>query len=181
MSDKTPAGAADNDGDPQESVDPTAEEIPGETASEADVTQDGESGPAIVRRTAAAPKRRKKTTAEADDEKIAALEENFTAEEQATIDGIRRRTAKAPVKKQTATRTRESARGGSDEFDPYAARNPIAFSKQSAGELKKVVWPTGRELRTYFIAVLVFVLFMITYVGLLDLLFGWGLLNLLGD
>lgn len=58
---------------------------------------------------------------------------------------------------------------------------PGEFVEQSVGELRKVIWPTGDQLRQYFIVVLVFVLFIMTYVGLLDLLFGWGLLKLLGQ
>lgn len=49
---------------------------------------------------------------------------------------------------------------------------PIKFVKQSVGELRKVVYPTGQQLVNYFIVVLVFVLFVIAYVSLLDLGFG---------
>ncbi|HEX2857784.1 MAG TPA: preprotein translocase subunit SecE [Propionibacteriaceae bacterium] len=58
---------------------------------------------------------------------------------------------------------------------------PVEFSRQSAAELRKVIWPTGEQLSQYFVVVLVFVLFIITFVGLLDLFFGWGLLKLLGN
>ncbi len=57
----------------------------------------------------------------------------------------------------------------------------MEFSRQSAAELRKVIWPTGDQLRQYFVVVLIFVLFIITFVGLLDLFFGWGLLKLLGN
>lgn len=57
---------------------------------------------------------------------------------------------------------------------------PVEFSRQSAAELRKVIWPTGEQLSQYFAVVLVFVLFIITFVGLLDLFFGWSLLKLLG-
>jgi preprotein translocase subunit SecE len=49
---------------------------------------------------------------------------------------------------------------------------PIKFIRQSVGELRKVVYPTGQQLINYFIVVLVFVLFVIGYVSLLDLGFG---------
>jgi preprotein translocase subunit SecE len=49
---------------------------------------------------------------------------------------------------------------------------PIKFVRQSVGELRKVVYPTGQQLVNYFIVVLVFVLFVIAYVSLLDLGFG---------
>ncbi len=57
---------------------------------------------------------------------------------------------------------------------------PAAFVRESAGELRKVVWPTATQLRQYFVVVLVFVLLVILYVSALDLLFGWGLLQLFG-
>ncbi|HNV09852.1 MAG TPA: preprotein translocase subunit SecE [Propionibacteriaceae bacterium] len=57
---------------------------------------------------------------------------------------------------------------------------PGEFVGQSVGELRKVIWPTADQLRQYFIVVLIFVLFIMAFVGLLDLLFGWGLLKLLG-
>ena len=49
---------------------------------------------------------------------------------------------------------------------------PVKFVRQSVGELRKVVYPTGQQLINYFIVVLVFVLFVIAYVSLLDLGFG---------
>lgn len=57
---------------------------------------------------------------------------------------------------------------------------PAEFVRQSVDELKKVIWPTGLQVRQYFVVVLVFVLFIIAYVGLLDLGFGALLLRLLG-
>jgi preprotein translocase subunit SecE len=50
--------------------------------------------------------------------------------------------------------------------------SPVKFVKQSVGELRKVVYPTGEQLIKYFVVVLVFVLFVIAYVSLLDLGFG---------
>jgi preprotein translocase subunit SecE len=46
---------------------------------------------------------------------------------------------------------------------------PLKFIRQSIGELRKVVYPTSQQLINYFIVVLVFVLFVIAYVSLLDL------------
>jgi len=53
--------------------------------------------------------------------------------------------------------------------DQYHASNPVQFAKQSASELKRVIWPTWSELSQYFVVVLAFVLFFILIVGLLDL------------
>ena len=52
---------------------------------------------------------------------------------------------------------------------------PVQFVKESVGELRKVVYPTGSQLANYFVVVLVFVLFIIAIVGLLDLGLGWAI------
>ena len=49
---------------------------------------------------------------------------------------------------------------------------PATFYRQVVAELRKVVWPTQEQLVTYFLVVMVFVLFMIAVVSLLDLGFG---------
>jgi preprotein translocase subunit SecE len=49
---------------------------------------------------------------------------------------------------------------------------PVQFVKESVSELQKVVYPTGQQLINYFIVVLIFVLFIIAIVSLLDLAFG---------
>lgn len=46
------------------------------------------------------------------------------------------------------------------------------FVRQVLAELRKVVRPTRRELITYFLVVVVFVLVMMAIVGLFDLVFG---------
>lgn len=57
---------------------------------------------------------------------------------------------------------------------------PKGFVEESAEELRKVVWPTWSQVQQLFWAVLVLVLFVITYVSLVDLGFGWVLLQLFG-
>jgi preprotein translocase subunit SecE len=54
--------------------------------------------------------------------------------------------------------------------EPKRRTGPVTFTKQVVGELRKVRWPTRRELVTYTIVVLVFVLIVLGYVSLLD----WG-------
>ncbi|WP_353081364.1 preprotein translocase subunit SecE [Tessaracoccus lapidicaptus] len=99
--------------------------------------------------------------------------------EAGAVAPITRRTAKAPVRKDAPTRRRSAALA--EDEDHYRAHNPAEFVRQSAGELKKVVWPTWPQLVVMFGAVLVFVLIMILIVGLLDLGFGWALLQLFGS
>lgn len=50
--------------------------------------------------------------------------------------------------------------------------SPVTFYRQVVAELRKVVWPSQQQLVTYFIVVMVFVLFMIAIVSLFDLAFG---------
>jgi preprotein translocase subunit SecE len=54
------------------------------------------------------------------------------------------------------------------------------FYRQVIAELRKVVWPTRSQLITYTAVVLVFVTFIITIVSLLDLGFGWLVLEVFG-
>ena len=50
--------------------------------------------------------------------------------------------------------------------------NPITFYRQVVAELRKVVWPTQEQLVTYFLVTMVFVVFFMAMVSLLDLGFG---------
>jgi preprotein translocase subunit SecE len=74
-------------------------------------------------------------------------------------DGGRRKKEKAtPRQKQVAEKDRRTG--------------PVTFLRESVSELQKVVYPTGQQLINYFIVVLIFVLFIIAIVSLLDLAFG---------
>ena len=48
---------------------------------------------------------------------------------------------------------------------------PALFIRQVIAELRTVIWPTRRELRTYTIVALTFVLVMVVIVTTLDYLF----------
>ena len=58
--------------------------------------------------------------------------------------------------------------------------SPITFYRQVVAELRKVVWPSQQQLVTYFLVVMVFVLFMIGIVSLLDLGFGKAVFQVFG-
>ena len=49
---------------------------------------------------------------------------------------------------------------------------PAVFYRQVVAELRKVVWPTQEQLVTYFLVTMVFVVFFMALVSLLDLGFG---------
>jgi preprotein translocase subunit SecE len=54
------------------------------------------------------------------------------------------------------------------------------FVREVVAELRKVIWPTRKELLTYATVVIVFVTIMLTIVGLLDLGFAKAVLLLFG-
>jgi preprotein translocase subunit SecE len=57
----------------------------------------------------------------------------------------------------------------------------INFVREVVGELRKVIWPTRKELITYTAVVVVFVAIMLTVVGLLDLGFAKLVLLVFGN
>jgi len=78
-----------------------------------------------------------------------------TAQEAATLED------EAKAKKKTKKRTK-GQRG-----------NPIAYVinylREVFGELRKVIWPNRKQMATYTTVVLVFLAFMVTMIGLVDL------------
>jgi preprotein translocase subunit SecE len=78
--------------------------------------------------------------------------------------------AGATAKKARTTRSpKETPTNKRDQIEKRERTTPAKFVRQSVGELRKVVYPTGQQLINYFVVVLVFVLFIIAYVSLLDL------------
>jgi preprotein translocase subunit SecE len=58
--------------------------------------------------------------------------------------------------------------------------SPALFYRQIIAELRKVIWPTRKELISYTIIVLVFVVIMIGIVSVLDYVFTEGVLKIFG-
>ncbi|MEO6879403.1 MAG: preprotein translocase subunit SecE [Mycobacteriaceae bacterium] len=62
--------------------------------------------------------------------------------------------------------------------------NPFAritrFFREVVSELRKVIWPTRKELVTYTAVVLVFVSFLVALISVLDLVFAKGVLAVFG-
>ena len=71
-----------------------------------------------------------------------------------------------------ATQTRGDAaekRSGAGRAAKRDTRTtPALFFRQMVGELRKVIWPTRKELITYTVVCIVFVLFMVIIVTSLD-------------
>ena len=86
------------------------------------------------------------------------------------------RTASAGDEAATVPRDRakkdKATRRQKQEVDKDRRTGPVKFVRESVGELQKVVYPTGQQLINYFIVVLIFVLFIIAIVSVLDLAFG---------
>ena len=57
-------------------------------------------------------------------------------------------------------------------------RSILKFFREVWGELKKLTWPTPKELASYTLTVLAFIVLMSVIIGVLDFAFGQGL-NLL--
>ena len=77
--------------------------------------------------------------------------------------------SKAVRERRPARAPKGTATGKRDQPAKRERTTPVKFVRQSVGELRKVVYPTGEQLIKYFVVVLVFVLFIIAYVSLLDL------------
>ena len=82
------------------------------------------------------------------------------------------------------TETRETptpASGGKAQkpSQPLPARISL-FYRQVIAEMRKVIWPTRKELVTYTSVVIVFVLVVIAYVTGLDFIFSKAVLGVFG-
>lgn len=75
-------------------------------------------------------------------------------------------------------RERGASGRGAGRTSPLARLS--LFYRQIVAELRKVIWPTRKELVTYTSVVVVFVCIVIAYVSLLDFGFGQAVLHIFG-
>ena len=73
----------------------------------------------------------------------------------------------------------DRGRPAGDERPGLGARIAL-FYRQIIAELRKVIWPTRKELLTYTAVVIVFVSVVATIVAVLDLVFAKGVLKIFG-
>ena len=79
------------------------------------------------------------------------------------------------------TETRTPAPSGAGKpAESKSGNRLLRFYRQVVAELRKVVWPTRKQLSTYFMVVLTFVVFVIAIVSVLDLAFGWAMFKIFG-
>jgi preprotein translocase subunit SecE len=57
----------------------------------------------------------------------------------------------------------------------------MLFLREVVAELRKVIWPTRKDLVSYTVVVLVFVSFMVALVALLDYVFAKGVFAVFGN
>jgi preprotein translocase subunit SecE len=79
----------------------------------------------------------------------------------------------------TETRESRTPSRGREPKQPLPARLSL-FYRQVVAELRKVIWPTRRELITYTTVVIFFVLMVIAYVSVLDFAFAKAILAIFG-
>ena len=117
-----------------------------------------------------------------DDVENADTEVDEEAKPKSSTRPVKRNRSVAPVKKDRPTpkQAKGSTHAGAQAEDPYRAKNPAHYVRQSVNELKKVTWPTLNDTKSYFVLVLMFVVFIMVFVSVLDTFFGWGLLKILG-
>lgn len=74
---------------------------------------------------------------------------------------------------------KDGAKKGKGERGNIFARIAL-FLRQVIAELRKVIWPTRRDLITYTWVVLIFCIVMSAFIGALDFLFGKAVLKVFG-
>jgi len=131
------------------------------------------------RRASARPAARKESSAE-DATKPArsgakSAEDKVKPKAKAKSDADAKTAAKKGEHKGRATPTRERK-----ESRPSLFARLVRFLKEVVAELRKVIWPTRKQMITYTTVVLVFVAFMVAVIWGLDLALTQGVLALFG-
>ncbi len=78
------------------------------------------------------------------------------------------------------TETRSTSSSSERQPSNSGRTSPALFFRQVIAELRKVIWPTRDQLVTYFMVVLVFVIFMIGLVSVLDFVFNKAAFKIFG-
>lgn len=177
MSDEDDVTGEGRKADP-ESSDATAADESGveeqDTTPDDDVTPGGDAGITADMVEAA------EADAEADEDAQAASDDDARSE--GALVGATAGSARAAARRQ-AVRTGKTAPKGAatasrkDRPDRGNVFQRLArFFREVVAELRKVIWPTRKEMITYTVVVIVFVVFMVALVAGLDVLFAKGVL-----
>ena len=124
---------------------------------------DGDKDPADEPDTSATPDEPDNDASDSDDRELVPAGRVSRSDESSSDDADAGGAKRGRSKKDKATPKQKR------DTVEHKRTGPVTFVKQSVGELRKVVYPTGPQLANYFVVVLIFVLFIIAYVSLLDL------------
>ncbi len=98
-----------------------------------------------------------------------------------------RKDAAAPAKKSAesdsdaeVTKGRPTRSRADQEKRPGFFARIVRYIREVVSELRKVIWPTRKQMVTYTGVVLVFVAFMVALVFGLDSAFAWGMFRVFG-
>lgn len=127
----------------------------------------------------------------ADKAKAADSESTDTKDTKDTKDGAKTKATKSKAKSDGDTKPGKSAAKGEHKGRPTPARTrkesrPGMFSRlfrflrEVVAELRKVIWPTRKQMITYTAVVLVFVAFMVALIAGVDLALTQGINELFG-
>jgi len=96
------------------------------------------------------------------------------------------RATRPPVSGAGSAVTKATVKGSKGASKAVTAKPPNVFKRlrkylrEVLAELRKVIWPSKKQMVTYTAVVLVFVVFMVAYIGGLDVLFIKGVTWLFG-
>ncbi|HEY6421800.1 MAG TPA: preprotein translocase subunit SecE [Pseudonocardiaceae bacterium] len=111
-------------------------------------------------------------------------EESYDAPAPAPVAAVRQeRSASRPANAErsgTAGKDQPTRSRGATESKVAVHARLVRFLREVVSELRKVIWPTRRELVVYTAVVLVFVSFMVAFVALLDMGLGRAVLKVFG-
>ena len=130
------------------------------------------------RRASARPAARKEPSTEEGTRRSGA-EDKAKPKAKAKSDSDARPAAKAAPKKGEHKGRPTPARDGKDSRPGLFARL-FRFLREVVSELRKVIWPTRKQMITYTAVVLVFVAFMVALIAGLDFALAKGVLALFG-
>ncbi|MET8756827.1 preprotein translocase subunit SecE [Lentzea sp. NPDC004782] len=123
---------------------------------------------AAVRPSTAAARRERRASS-----RPAARKDGSSAESKKSV--VKTDSSDEDAKKGRPTKTRDG-----QEKRPSLIGRFFRYLREVIGELRKVIWPTRKQLVTYTGVVLVFVVFMVALVWALDLGFGAAVFELFG-
>jgi preprotein translocase subunit SecE len=81
----------------------------------------------------------------------------------------------------------DESHGGGTAIKARPSGGPVRFGRvgrfirEVVAELRKVIWPTRKELVTYAVVVIVFISIMMAIIAGYDVVFGWAVQFVFGD